>query len=447
MITIEFIVIILCLLIGTRFGGMGLGLISGIGLFVLSFVFGLQPGKPPVDVMLTILAVIGCAATLQTAGGLNVMMQFAERLLRKHPQHITLLAPFTTWMLTFLCGTGHVVYTMFPIIADIALKKGIRPERPMAVASVASQMAITASPVSVAVVSLVSILGAQHGIGHAWGILEILAVSVPASLSGVAIAALWSLRRGKNLADDPEFQEKLKDPKQREFIYGGTETLMDQRFPKQAYWSTWIFFAGIAVVVLLGALPELRPAFEIKGKTTALSMNLVIQMMMLIAGAIMLMTCKVNAPAISNGAVFKAGMVAIFSVFGVAWMSDTFFQAHLDELKMALEGVVKSHPWTYAIVLFLVSKLVNSQAAALTAVAPMGLMLGIDPKMLVAFFPASYGYFVLPTYPSDLACIGFDRSGTTRIGKFIINHSFILPGLIGVSCACVVSYLLVQTFF
>ncbi|MDH1125067.1 anaerobic C4-dicarboxylate transporter [Enterobacter sp. GD03975] len=447
MITIEFIVIILCLLIGTRFGGMGLGLISGIGLFILSFVFGLQPGKPPVDVMLTILAVIGCAATLQTAGGLNVMMQFAERLLRKHPQHITLLAPFTTWTLTFLCGTGHVVYTMFPIIADIALKKGIRPERPMAVASVASQMAITASPVSVAVVSLVSILGAQHGIGHAWGILEILAVSVPASLCGVAIAALWSLRRGKNLADDPEFQEKLGDPKQREFIYGGTETLMDQRFPKQAYWSTWIFFAGIAVVVLLGAVPALRPAFEIKGKMTALSMNLVIQMMMLIAGAVMLMTCKVNASAISNGAVFKAGMVAIFSVFGVAWMSDTFFQAHLDELKMALEGVVKSHPWTYAIVLFLVSKLVNSQAAALTAVAPMGLMLGIDPKMLVAFFPASYGYFVLPTYPSDLACIGFDRSGTTRIGKFIINHSFILPGLIGVSCACVVSYLLVQTFF
>ncbi len=138
MITIEFVVILLCLLTGTRFGGMGLGLISGIGLFILCFVFGLQPGKPPVDVMLTILAVIGCAATLQTAGGLNVMMQFAERLLRKHPQHITLLAPFTTWMLTFLCGTGHVVYTMFPIIADIALKKGIRPERPMAVASVAS---------------------------------------------------------------------------------------------------------------------------------------------------------------------------------------------------------------------------------------------------------------------------------------------------------------------
>ncbi|WP_417642636.1 anaerobic C4-dicarboxylate transporter [Enterobacter kobei] len=447
MITLEFVVIILCLLVGTRFGGMGLGLISGIGLFILTFVFGLQPGKPPVDVMLTILAVIGCAATLQTAGGLNVMMQFAERLLRRHPQHITLLAPFTTWMLTFLCGTGHVVYTMFPIIADIALKKGIRPERPMAVASVASQMAITASPVSVAVVSLVSILAAQQGIGHAWSILEILAVSVPASLFGVAIAALWSLRRGKDLADDVEFQQKLSDPKQREFIYGSSETLMDQRFPKQAYWSTWIFFAGILVVVLLGALPALRPAFDVKGKMTPLSMNLVIQMMMLIAGAVMLIVCKVNASTISSGAVFKAGMVAIFSVFGVAWMSDTFFQAHLEELKVALEGVVQNHPWTYAIVLFLVSKLVNSQAAALTAVAPMALMLGVEPKMLLAFFPASYGYFVLPTYPSDLACIGFDRSGTTRIGKFIINHSFIIPGLIGVSCACAASYALVMALF
>lgn len=447
MITIEFIVIILCLLVGTRFGGMGLGLISGVGLFVLTFVFGLEPGKPPVDVMLTILAVIGCAATLQTAGGLNVMMQFAEKLLRRHPQHITLLAPFTTWTLTFLCGTGHVVYTMFPIIADIALKKNIRPERPMAVASIASQMAITASPVSVAVVSLVSIIGAHHGVGQAWGILEILAVSVPASLFGVLIAALWSLRRGKDLADDPAFQARLSDPKQRDYIYGASETLMDQRFPREAYWSTWIFFTGILVVVVLGALPALRPTFEVKGALKPLSMNLVIQMMMLIAGAVMLIACKVNASAISSGAVFKAGMVAIFSVFGVAWMSDTFFQAHLEGLKTALQGVVQSHPWTYALVLFLVSKLVNSQAAALTAVAPMGLMLGVEPKMLVAFFPASYGYFILPTYPSDLACIGFDRSGTTRIGKFILNHSFILPGLIGVSCACAASYTLVRLFF
>ncbi|CNF05906.1 anaerobic C4-dicarboxylate transporter [Yersinia nurmii] len=446
MITLQFAIIILCLLIGTRFGGMGLGLISGIGLFILTFIFGLEPGKPPVDVMLTILAVIGCASVLQTAGGLNVMMQFAERLLRRHPQHITLLAPFTTWSLTFLCGTGHVVYTMFPIISDIAIKKGIRPERPMAVASVASQMAITASPVSVAVVSLVSIIGAAHGIGHAYSILEILAISVPASLVGVLAAALWSLRRGKDLDKDPDFQARIKDPEQRAFIYGSTDTLLNQVFPKQAYWSTWIFFSAIAIVVLLGAFGDLRPAYEVKGVLKPLSMNLVIQMMMLIAGAVILMGCKVKPSDISSGAVFKAGMVAIFSVFGVAWMSDTFFQAHMGDLKLVLEDVVKSQPWTYAIVLFLVSKLVNSQAAALAAIAPMGLQLGVDPKMLIAFFPAAYGYFVLPTYPSDLACIGFDRSGTTKIGRFIINHSFIIPGLIGVVCSCITGYLLVNTF-
>jgi anaerobic C4-dicarboxylate transporter DcuB len=446
MITLQFAIIILCLLVGTRFGGMGLGLISGIGLFLLSFVFGLQPGKPPVDVMLTILAVIGCASVLQTAGGLNVMMQYAERLLRRHPQHITLLAPFTTWTLTFLCGTGHVVYTMFPIIADIAIKKGIRPERPMAVSSVASQMAITASPVSVAVVSLVSIIAAGHGIGKAYTLLEILAISIPSSLVGVLMAALWSLRRGKDLDNDAEFQARISDPEQRAYIYGGTETLLNQRFAKQAYASTLIFFAAIAVVVLPGAFADLRPSFEAKGVLKPLSMNLVIQMMMLIAGAIILMSCKVKPGEIANGAVFKAGMVAIFSVFGVAWMSDTFFQAHMGELKLLLEDVVKSQPWTYAIVLFLVSKLVNSQAAALAAIAPMGLQLGVEPKMLLAFFPAAYGYFVLPTYPSDLACIGFDRSGTTRIGKFIINHSFIIPGLIGVLCSCITGYLLVSTF-
>ncbi|MGL5238021.1 MAG: anaerobic C4-dicarboxylate transporter family protein, partial [Plesiomonas shigelloides] len=205
MIALQFIVVLLCLLVGTRFGGMGLGLISGIGLFILSFVFGLMPGEPPVSVMLTILAVIGCASVLQTAGGLNVLMQYAERLLRRHPQYITILAPLTTWTLTFLCGTGHVVYTMFPIISDIALKKNIRPERPMAVASVASQMAICASPVSVAVVSLLSILAAKQGIGEPIGMLTLLAISVPASLCGVMVAALWSLRRGKDLDKDPEF--------------------------------------------------------------------------------------------------------------------------------------------------------------------------------------------------------------------------------------------------
>ena len=444
-IVMEFMIILFCLLAGARYGGFGLGLISGIGVLIFTFVFHLTPGKPPVDVLLTIMSVLGCASVLQTAGGLNVMMRFAEKILRRHPNQITFLAPLTTWSLTVMCGTGHVVYTMFPIIYDIAIKKGIRPERPMAVASIASQIGICASPVSVAVVSMVAILGKAQGFSIS--LLELLSVGMPATLCGVIVAALWSMNRGKDLDKDPEFQAKLLDPEQKDYIYGETTTLLDKVFPKEAYWATWIFFGAIAAVVLLGAFPELRPMLGPVGKAKALSMNLAIQMMMLTAGALILMLCKVKPQEIPNGTVFKAGMVAVVSIFGVAWMADTVFEAHFTLLKNSLAGVVAAQPWTYAIVLFIVSKLVNSQAAAIAAIAPLGVSLGVDPKVMLAFLPACYGYFILPTYASDLACIGFDRSGTTRIGKFVINHSFIIPGLLGVSTGCVVGYLLVKVLF
>lgn len=443
-IGLEFLIIIACLLIGTRYGGFGLGLISGFGLLVFAFIFHLQPGKPPVDVLLTIMSVLGCASVLQTAGGLNVMMRFAEKILRRHPDKITFLAPLTTWLLTVMCGTGHVVYTMFPIIYDIAIKKGIRPERPMAVASISSQIGICASPVSVAVVSMVAMLGKST---HPISLLDILSIGVPATLCGVIMAALWSMNRGKDLDKDPEFQAKLQDPAQREYIYGESATLLDKVFPKEAYWATWIFFGAIAAVVILGAFPELRPMFGAVGKAKPLSMNLVIQMMMLSAGALILMVSKVKPQDIPNGTVFKAGMVAVISIFGVAWMADTFFEAHFALLKEMLAGVVKTAPWTYAIVLFIVSKLVNSQAAALAAIVPLGISIGVDPLVMLAFLPACYGYFILPTYASDLACIGFDRSGTTRIGKYILNHSFIIPGLIGVGTGCTVGFLLVKVLF
>jgi anaerobic C4-dicarboxylate transporter DcuB len=441
---LEFVIIIACLLLGTRYGGFGLGLISGLGLLVFAFVFGLAPGKPPVDVLLTIMAVLGCASVLQTAGGLNVMMRFAEKILRKNPKYVTLLAPITTWSLTVMCGTGHVVYTMFPIIYDISIKEGIRPERPMAVASIASQIGICASPVSVAVVSMVAILGKSTA---PVSIVQLLSISIPATFCGVLVAALWSLQRGKDLDNDPVFQAKLQNPAEKEYIYGESSTLMDKVFPRESYWSTWIFFTAIAFVVLLGAFKGLRPVFVDGGKTTVLSMNLAIQIIMLSAGALILMLCKVATKEIPNGTVFKAGMVAVVSIFGVAWMTDTFFDAHFDLLKGALAGVVATKPWTYAIVLFIVSKLVNSQAAAIAAIAPLGVSLGVDPLLMLAFIPASYGYFILPTYPSDLACIGFDRAGTTRIGKFVINHSFIIPGLIGVSTGCIVGFLLVKVLY
>lgn len=321
LIALQVIIILTCLVIGAHRGGMALGLIAGVGLLILVFAFRLEPGSPPVSVILTILAVIGCAATLQQSGGLDVMMQFAEKILRRHPEQITILGPLTTWTLTVLCGTGHVVYTMLPIIADISIKKNIRPERPMAASSVAAQMAVTASPVSVATVSVVSIIA--DNTDKDWSVPQILMISLPASLCGVLMSALWSMRRGKELDDDPEFQERLKNPDFKAAVYAGSESLIGKRFEPGAYRATGIFLGAIAVVVLLGAFPILRPFFPTgdEGALEPLSMNLVIQMVMLAAGAIILMTCNVNASKIANTTVFKSGATAMFSIFGVAWMT------------------------------------------------------------------------------------------------------------------------------
>ena len=328
---------------------------------------------------------------------------------------------------------------MFPIIYDIAIKQGIRPERPMAVASVASQMGICASPVSVAVVSVVAFMAAA---GYDYSVLQILAVSIPATGCGVLAAALWSYRRGKDLADDERFQEFIKDPANKEYVYGDAESLLDKELPKEYYRAMYIFLIGILVIAVLGNAPSLLPHFAAKpgDAPKAISMVVVIQMVMLFVAAVILLTCKIKAKDVGNSQVFRSGVVALVSVYGVAWMADTYFANHMAFLKEFLGEAVQSYPWAYAILAFLTSKLVNSQGAAIAIVVPMALNVGMDPVLVLSFISACYGYFFLPTYPSDLACIGFDRSGTTRIGKYILNHSFMIPGLIGVFTGCCVGF-------
>ena len=441
-IFLQLIVILVCLFYGARKGGVALGLLGGIGLVIMVFVFELKPGKPPVDVMLTIIAVVAASATLQASGGLDVMLKGAEKLLRRNPKYVSILAPFTTCVLTMLCGTGHVVYTMLPIIYDVAIKNNIRPERPMAASSISSQMGILASPVSVAVVALVAFLAKAPVDGHVIDFVQVLSITIPSTLAGVLMIGIFSWFRGKDLDQDPEFQARIADPEQRKMIYGESATLMNNILSKDQWTAMWIFLGAIAVVAFLGAYPSLRPSFDDK----PMSMVLTIQMFMLLAGALMIIFTKTDPATIGKTEVFRAGMIAVVAVFGIAWMADTVFEAHLPEMKAALTDLVKTQPWTYAIALLLVSKLVNSQAAAVTAMVPVGLTIGVPPGYVVAFAAASYGYYILPTYPSDLAAIQFDRSGTTRIGKYVINHSFILPGLIGVGTSCVIGYLLAGAY-
>jgi anaerobic C4-dicarboxylate transporter DcuB len=433
---LQLAIVLVCLFYGARKGGVALGLLGGIGLVAMVYLFGLKPGKPPVDVMLTIVAVVAASATLQASGGLDVLLQLAERVLRRNPKFISILAPFTTCALTMLCGTGHVVYTMLPIIYDIAIKNNIRPERPMAASSISSQMGILASPVSVAVVSLVAFLAKAPVAGTPMGFIQIISVTIPATLIGVLAIGIFSWFRGKDLDKDEQFQALIADPDNRRRVYGDNVTLLDKKLSRDQWTAMWIFVGAIAVVALLGAYEGLRPKFD--GKP--MSMTLTIQMFMLLTGSLIILATKTDPNAIGKSEVFRAGMIAVVAVFGIAWMADTMFEAHLESIKAMLTETVKEHPWTYALVLLIVSKFVNSQAAAIAAMVPVALQIGVTPGYVVAFASAAYGYYILPTYPSDLAAIQFDRSGTTRIGKYVINHSFILPGLIGVTTACIAGY-------
>jgi anaerobic C4-dicarboxylate transporter DcuB len=436
--TLQLAIVLACLFYGARKGGIALGLLGGIGLVLLVFGFHLPPGKPPVEVMLTIVAVVAASATLQASGGLEVMLQAAEKILRRNPKYVSILAPFTTCTLTILCGTGHVVYTMLPIIYDVAIKNDIRPERPMAASSIASQMGILASPVSVAVVSLAAFLAKAPIGGTVVDFVMLLSITIPSTLAGVLAIGIFSWFRGKDLDQDEEFQARIADPEVRRHVYGESTTLLGKKLAAGQWLAMWIFLGAIAVVATLGAFEALRPA--VNGKP--LSMILTIQMFMLLAGALIIVFTKTDPAAIGKNEVFRAGMIAVIAVFGIAWMADTVFEANLPGLKAALSEVVRNHPWAYALALLVVSKLVNSQAAAVSAMVPVALSIGVPPGYIVAFAAASYGYYILPTYPSDLATIQFDRSGTTRIGKYVINHSFILPGLIGVGTSCLAGLVL-----
>lgn len=475
---LQLLIVLGALWVGSRYGSLALGAISGIGLALLVFGFGLKPGTPPTDVIYIIIAAVTCAGIMQASGGMDWLIQIAEKMLRRHPDRITFLAPLTTFFLTVLVGTGHVVYTLMPIICDIALKKGIRPERPCGVASIASQVGITCSPIAAAVVAFVSISNTN---GFNITIPQVLMVSIPACLCGLMAAASASYRRGLDLDKDPEFQKKIADPVQREYIYGSNATTLDKEIPQSAKNAVYIFLGALAVIVFFAIYQEALPSYRtlravhdanalyitpdlsvsgdqlvkanvyLKGATEwydkTLPMNIVIQVVMITAAALMIIFCKASPKKAVAGPVWQSGMVAVVAIYGIAWLADTYFSNYLNEMKVMLAGVVAQYPWSIAFVFFLVSVLINSQGAVVVAMLPLAYTLGIDGPVLLGVLPAVYGYFFIPNYPSDIATVNFDRSGTTVIGKYLLNHSFMMPGLICVFTSTIVAYILASLFY
>ncbi|MDO4777764.1 MAG: anaerobic C4-dicarboxylate transporter [Cardiobacteriaceae bacterium] len=438
MLIFEFCLLLLFLYAGSRFGGIGLGVVSGIGLLFEVLVLRMPPSKPPIDVMLIILAVVTCASILEAAGGLKYMLQIAEKILRRNPKRVTILGPIVTYTMTLMLGTGHAVYSIMPIIGDIALKNNIRPERPMAASSVASQLAITGSPISAAVVYYldeITKLNFFHGVQ----LLDILMVTIPATFIGTIALSLYSLRRGKELQDDPVYQQRMQDPVWRERILNTTSTSLNEQLPSSARNAVLLFLLALVSIVIVAMVPEIRTIDMGEGeKPLKISMTLMIQMLMLAFGGIILLATRTDVQKVPNGVVFKSGMVATVAIFGIAWMSDTYFSYAMPQFKGAVMEMVQQAPWTFAFALFAVSVVINSQAATAKMLLPVGIGLGLPAPLLVGLMPATYGYFFIPNYPSDIATISFDVTGTTKIGKYYFNHSFMAPGLVGVVVACTV---------
>ena len=430
---LQLLFVLVAIIIGARIGGIGLGVMGGVGLAILTFVFGLQPTAPPIDVMLMIAAVISAASCMQAAGGLDYMVKIAERLLRRNPAQVTILAPLVTYFFTIVAGTGHVAYSVLPVIAEVATETKIRPERPLGIAVIASQQAITASPISAATVALLGLLA-----GYDITLFDILKISIPATLIGVLVGAFCSMRVGKELMEDPEYLRRLKDG----MLDEKHVQLKDVNNKFKAQLSVILFLAATALIVVFGSIPSLRPSFD----GTPLGMPSLIEIIMLATAAFILLATRTDGIKATQGSIFPAGMQAVIAIFGIAWMGDTFIKGNIGELTASIEGVVTEMPWLFGVALFVMSILFYSQAATIRAILPLGIALGISPMMLIALFPAVNGYFFIPNYPTVVAAINFDRTGTTGIGKWVLNHSFMMPGMVATVVAIATGMLLIQIF-
>lgn len=441
LILLQFAIVLALIFKGARVGGIGLGIYGMVGVFILVFVFGMKPGNLPIDVMLIIVSVITAAAALQAAGGLDYLVGLAAKFLRKHPTHITYFGPLTTWLFCLVAGTAHTCYSLLPIISEIATNSKIRPERPLSVATIAASLGITGSPVSAATAAIIStdLLG-----GAGIELKDVMMICIPASLIAILVAAFVQNRIGKELVDDEVYKERVAkgiiDPEHDSKLI---DEMIKNPNPRAKY-AVVAFLLGVLMVVVFGSVPSLRPSFMVDGMLHRVTMPETIEIVMMSVAALILVVGKANVHEAVKGNVFGAGMNAMVAIFGIAWMGDTFFNGNLAFFKEHIANVVTQYPFLFAIALFFMSIMLFSQAATVRTLYPLGIGLGIAPLALVAMFPAVNGYFFLPNYPTTVAAINFDRTGSTGIGRFVVNHSFQVAGFITTFVSIGVGYLIIQ---
>jgi anaerobic C4-dicarboxylate transporter DcuA len=429
MMAVELFVVLLFIYLGARMGGIGIGLAGGAGVVVLSLFMGVPTSQAfiPIDVILIIMSVITAIAAMQVAGGMDWLVQIAEDFLRKNPERITFYAPIVTFLMTLLAGTGHTAFSTLPVIAEVAKGQGVRPSRPLSIAVVASQIAITASPISAAVVAFAAMLEPK-GVDY----LTLLAICIPTTFLACMIGAFVANFMGCELKDDPEYQHRLE---------AGLVKLAEPNKRREllptAKRATYIFVGAIVLVVSYAA--------AISGSVgliedPSLGRNAAIMTFMLGAAAAIVLTCKIDSGKIPAASTFRSGMTACVCVLGVAWLGSTFVQAHVGEIKEFAGTLLEDYPWMLAMVLFFASMLLYSQGATTKALMPAALAIGVAPLTAVASFAAVSALFVLPTYPTLLAAVEMDDTGSTRIGKYVFNHPFFIPGVVTIASSVALGF-------
>ena len=414
MFWMELAVVIIAIFIGAKWGGAGLGAAGGIGLGVLVFGFGMQPGAPPVSVLLIITAVITCASILQGSGGLDFLVSIAEKLLRRNPKNITFMGPLVCYLFTLFCGTAYVAFSVYPVIAEVAIGARVRPERPLTMSVIGAQSGITGSPMSAATGAMIALL----------------------AVKGV-------FKKGKELADDPEFQRRVMSG---EFQDKPINT--DSRnYSSSAKKGVIVFALGILAVVFFGSFPDLMPSWEKAGKVTRLSIPNMVQIVMLCCAGLIMVIANVSPKKLADGSVFRSGLIGMVAVYGVSWLTATFFNFYKPMFVAEFGNMIQGAPILFAVALFILSAVLFSQGATVTALVPMGIGLGISPADLVWMFPAVSGYFMIPAGGAIIGCVAFDRTGTTQIGKFVFNHSYMLPGIVTTLSQLAIGYVISKFVF
>lgn len=439
MIWIELLILLACIVIGARLGGIALGAVAGVGLLVFVFLFGLPPGGPPQSVLGMIIAVITALATMQAAGGLDYLVSLAEKVMRKRPQYITFVAPLVTYILVLASGTAHVIYALLPVIAEVSRNGKVRPERPLSISVIAGFQGVIASPISAATVAMLGFLLVQ-GIS----LPRLLAITIPSTFLGVVIGSLSVAWRGKDLDDDPVYQKRLAAGELK-LAQAATAAAAGQNLFR-ARGSMLFFLLGIVLVVLIGIFPNLRPAYEVVNEgvvdTDQVSMGMAIMIVMIAIAGLIMVVFKASPEAALKGTIMRSGITAIICILGISWLGSSFFEGNRTFIVGGIASVLEVYPWTFAIGMFVLSTMLFSQAATVAILMPVGVALKLPAATLAALYPAANGIFFLPTYGTLLAAVSFDQTGTTRIGKYLLNHSFMLPGLVTITSTIIIALLL-----